>query len=144
MFSQTYLQDLHDVGSVQERVSLRSTRLYDFCDPVQRMEWLDVVVALVEYLRSGESRVGYLNAAVGKNMLHKSTTTMGESTEGGNKIEEDAGISNDIAEDVTSVREIRGIGGKVEKTGGTRLRRSSRKRPWEGIQQEEKGKGGTH
>jgi hypothetical protein len=34
--------------------------LYDFCDPRERGEWLDVVIALIEYLRSGESKVGIL------------------------------------------------------------------------------------
>jgi len=92
-----------------------------------------MLVALVEYLRSGGSRVGYLNAAVGKNMLHRSTSAIGE---GGNKIGDCAGVSNDIGEDVNEFREIRGVGEKVEETGGivgTRMRRSSRKRPWEDI-----------
>jgi len=52
-------------------VILSSTRLYVFCDPVQRREWLDVLIALIEYLRSGESHVGFLNNSVDKNMLHK-------------------------------------------------------------------------
>jgi hypothetical protein len=101
---------------------------------VERTEWLDVLVALVEYLRSGESRVGYLNAAVGKNMLHKSTLATGND---GNKIGDDVGVSNDIGEDVNEFREIRGIGDKMEEeTGGivgTPLRRSGGKRPWEDI-----------
>ena len=35
-----------------------------------RREWLDVLIALVEYLRSGTCRVGFLNS-VAWNMLHK-------------------------------------------------------------------------
>ena len=50
---------------------LSSTRLYEFCDLLQRGEWLDIFVALMEYLRSGTSRFGFLNNAVSNNMLHK-------------------------------------------------------------------------
>ena len=52
-------------------MDLCATRLYDFCDPKERGEWLDIFIALIEYLRSGESHVGYLNARVEKNMIHK-------------------------------------------------------------------------
>ena len=40
-------------------------------DPVQRGEWLDILVALIELLKSGESKVGFLNNSVERNMLHK-------------------------------------------------------------------------
>jgi hypothetical protein len=72
-FSQTYLQSVHDHGRINnsERVRLSSTRLYDFCDPVERAEWLDVLIALVEYLRSGTCHVGYLNNSLARDMLHK-------------------------------------------------------------------------
>jgi hypothetical protein len=46
-------------------------KLYDVCDPDARGQWLDVLIAMVEYLRSGESKVGYLNNSVEKNMLDK-------------------------------------------------------------------------
>ena len=42
-------------------VKLRSTRLYDFCDVHDCGECLDIVVVLIEYLRTGESKVGYPN-----------------------------------------------------------------------------------
>ena len=50
---------------------LSSTKLYDVCNPVERGEWLDVLIGLIEYLRSGDSRVGFLNNSVERNMLHK-------------------------------------------------------------------------
>jgi hypothetical protein len=60
------------VGVVNDSgVIMSSTPLYDFCDPEQRVQWLDIVIALMEYLRSGNSRVGFLNKDVVKNMLHK-------------------------------------------------------------------------
>ena len=34
-------------------------------------EWFDIVVALIQYLQSGESRVGFLNKNAGRNMLHR-------------------------------------------------------------------------
>jgi hypothetical protein len=52
-------------------VTLRTTKPYDFYDPKDRGEWLDIVIALIEYLRSGDSKVGYLNNQVLENMLHK-------------------------------------------------------------------------
>ena len=50
---------------------LSASPLYDFVDPAQRGEWLDVFIALIEFLRSGESRVGFLNRALTRNMIHK-------------------------------------------------------------------------
>jgi hypothetical protein len=52
-------------------VVLSSTKLYDVCKPIERREWLDVFIALIEYLRSGESKVGFLNNSLERNMLHK-------------------------------------------------------------------------
>src|SRR2546430_13392512 len=71
----------------EKRIALSSTRLYDFCDPVERGQWLDILIALIEYLRSGESKVGFLNRSLEKNMLNK---VEGEE-EGG--VEEDEGGS---------------------------------------------------
>ena len=68
------MKAVHDNGFISESengVTLSATRLYDFCDPVERGEWLDIVIALIEYLRSGTSDVGYLNNRVERNMLHK-------------------------------------------------------------------------
>ena len=60
------------IATAIKGVTLRSTWLYDFCDVDERGEWLDVLVALIEYLRSGESKVGYLNKYLERNMLHRS------------------------------------------------------------------------
>jgi hypothetical protein len=42
--------------------------LYDVCNTVDRGQWL---VALIEYLKSGRSKVRYLNCLHDMNMLHK-------------------------------------------------------------------------
>ena len=47
------------------------TKAYDFCDVVERGEWLEVFVALVQYLVSGESKVGFLNKSHPWNLIHK-------------------------------------------------------------------------
>jgi hypothetical protein len=53
-------------------VTLKSTKLYDFCVPAERVEWLDILIALIEYIRSGESKIRFLNKSMERNMLHKS------------------------------------------------------------------------
>jgi len=53
------------------RITLRCSRAYDFANVPERAAWLDVLVALVRYLQSGESRVGYLSRALRRNRLHK-------------------------------------------------------------------------
>ena len=52
-------------------VTLRCSGAYDFACVAERGAWLDVLVALVQYLQSGESRVGFLNKALERNKLHK-------------------------------------------------------------------------
>ena len=71
VFPKTYLEDIHDRGSVRDGVTLCASPLYDFVNPTKRGEWLDVFIALIEFLRSGESRVGFLNHALTRNMIHK-------------------------------------------------------------------------
>jgi hypothetical protein len=56
---------------VDESVTLSATRLYDVCNPTERGEWLDILIGLIQYLRSGSSKVGFLNNSVERNMLHK-------------------------------------------------------------------------
>lgn len=67
-----YLQTVYDEGSIlnENGVFLSATRMYDFCEPADRVLWLDILIALIEYLRSGESYVGALNNRLPKNMLH--------------------------------------------------------------------------
>lgn len=72
IFSKEYLRSIHDTGEVEDvEITLSSTRLYDFCEPVDRGEWLEIFVALIEYLRSGQSKVGFLNNRIEGNMIHK-------------------------------------------------------------------------
>jgi hypothetical protein len=160
-FPREYLKEIHDTGDIEkykagvksrkvtssgtveeegtvseeEGIKLSSTKLYDFCDPLERGEWLDILIALIEYLRSGESKVGFLNRSLEKNMLNKAEGVMEEGDgvvemgdmivvadlgeiPGGNtgipkRKEEDGGKEND------------GV------AGDTTLRRSSRKRELE-------------
>jgi hypothetical protein len=114
-------------------VTLRSTRLYDFCDVDHRGEWLDILVALIEYLRSGESKVGFLNKSLEKNMLHKSV--------------EDAHVEEtDVdVEETDAVGEGVGVTraemGRVEaEVEGSGLRRSERKRRLEKRDEDEEGR----
>ena len=64
---------VHDNGLVntEHPVTLKVTPRYDFCNREKRKEWFDIVIALFQYLQSGDSRVGFLNNNAPKNMLHK-------------------------------------------------------------------------
>lgn len=101
----------------EQGVTLRSTRLYDFCHVRERGEWLDVLVALIEYLRSGESKVGFLNKSLEKNMLHKDVEDAADEAVVGEEIPQTGGTGRVEGGDVGSVGDGRGG-----------LRRSRRKR----------------
>ena len=61
-----------DSSSDLQGVTMLRTREYDFANPTERAGWFDIFVALVRYLLSGESTVGYLNGRRGKgNPIHK-------------------------------------------------------------------------
>jgi len=68
-----YLVEIHDIGEIisDQSLTLQITQRYDFCDPEQRGLWIDIFVALVEYLRSGESKVQFLSASHPRNLIHK-------------------------------------------------------------------------
>jgi hypothetical protein len=74
-FPPAYLEYIHDTDyknqAITGTVTLSSTKLYDFYDPMERGEWLYIVIALIEYLRSGENKVGFLNKSLERNKLHK-------------------------------------------------------------------------
>lgn len=71
-FPPDYLVHLRDKGLVTDRgVTLNRTKMYDFADVTQRGEWFDLFVALLQYLKSGEAKVGYLNRSHPKNALHR-------------------------------------------------------------------------
>jgi hypothetical protein len=71
IFPKEYLRSIHDTGYVEgDGVTLSSTRLFDFREPTDRGEWLEIFVALVEYLRSGQSKVGFLNNGIEENVIH--------------------------------------------------------------------------
>ena len=49
--------------------------MYDFANISERGEWLDTFIALIQYLKSGEAKVGYLNRLHPKNALHRVSTS---------------------------------------------------------------------
>jgi hypothetical protein len=67
------LKDLYHKGKVEEGsgVILDRSKAYDFGDVRERGEWLEVFVALIQYLLSGESQVGFLNNSHPWNLIHK-------------------------------------------------------------------------
>ena len=67
------------------------------CDPDERGQWLDVLIAMVEYLRSGENKVGYLNNSVEKNMLHKENEVHFEESVNGEQGKIGEGDAGDVA-----------------------------------------------
>lgn len=70
-FPQKYLKELYHEGvPALGDVFLNRTRPYDFCDVADRGDWFDIFVALVQYLLSGESKVGFLNNHP-RNLIHK-------------------------------------------------------------------------
>lgn len=70
-FPKDYLYELYHTGETTGKVTLHTTKAYDFCDVAERDEWLDIFVALVQYLISGESKVGFLNKNHPWNLIHK-------------------------------------------------------------------------
>ena len=80
------------------------TREYDFANAEERVEWFDIFVALVQYLLSGESKVGYLNNQLGgtnpihKNALAVSTGSGKRVRDGDDSVEIDAGSISELRE----------------------------------------------
>ena len=66
-----YLKDIYDTGFSNTNVNLQCTPMYDFCDPEKRGQWCDIFVAVVEYLRIGESKVQWLSKSHPKNLIHR-------------------------------------------------------------------------
>ena len=87
-FPRDYLRTVHDDGVINEAgVTLKMTPPYNFCDGGKQEQWFDIVVALVQYLQSGVSRVGFLNCNAPWNMLHKDIETQVEMEESASKSE---------------------------------------------------------
>ena len=74
-FPREYLIQLRDKGISDMTVTLNRTKMYDFADLEHRAEWFDLYIALLQYLISGEAKVGYLNREHPKNALDKVTLT---------------------------------------------------------------------
>jgi hypothetical protein len=70
-FPQQYLKEMYHAGEPSSGVVLNHTRTYDFCEVHERGQWFDVFVALLQYLLSGESKVGFLNNEHPWNLIHK-------------------------------------------------------------------------
>jgi hypothetical protein len=143
MLPSNYLIQIHDNGTLSEdapRVTLSVTKQYDFCNPTQRGEWVDILIALIEYLRSGESKLGFLNKSLEKNMLHKAEGgAVGVEVAEDSDVEDeevDADMSIDVAEETSG-----GTGTKDRKRTAvvpeiSTPRRSSRKRGLKDVDQE--------
>jgi hypothetical protein len=71
VFPREYLRQVRDKGFADIPVTLNRTKTYDFADVYQRGAWFDLFVALLQYLKSGEAKVGYLNQLHPKNALHR-------------------------------------------------------------------------
>ena len=76
MFPKQYLCELYNDGVPtpdSRGVTLGHTKPYDFGKLDDRAEWFDIFVALIQYLLSGESKVGYLNNSNPDtwNLIHK-------------------------------------------------------------------------
>jgi hypothetical protein len=54
-----------------EGVIVNRSKAYDTCKVDERSEWVDIFVALIQYLLSGESKVGSLNNSHPRNLIHK-------------------------------------------------------------------------
>ena len=73
-FPRGYLSELYHHGqptTESKGVVLDRSRTYDFGKVDERGGWFDLFVALVQYLLSGESKVGYLNNEHPRNLIHK-------------------------------------------------------------------------
>jgi hypothetical protein len=74
VFPQQYLHELYHDGepsAISEGVILNRSKSFDFCKVNERGEWFDIFVALIQYLLSGESKVGFLNNSHPRNLIHK-------------------------------------------------------------------------
>jgi hypothetical protein len=75
-FPAAYLHDVYSNGEPgvdSHGVTLTKTKAYNLVDIDERGEWFDIFVALIQYLLSGESKVGYLNniSPGNWNLIHK-------------------------------------------------------------------------
>ena len=70
IYSDGELGEFDENGNPSEGVILKQTKPYDFSKVDERGEWLEIFVALIQYLVSGESKVGFLNNN-SWNLIHK-------------------------------------------------------------------------
>jgi hypothetical protein len=117
-------------------VNMKVTPPYNFCDPEQRKEWFDIVVALFQYLQSGESKVGFLNKKHPKNMLHKDIEAEVEEKENGtdeSQSEEEVESEGDQEEPSTTAGPVQSSANKrasdKEAESGRKAKRRRREPP---------------
>lgn len=67
------MKELYNDGEStgEEGVTLNRTKLFNFSNVNERGQWFDIFVALIQYLLSGESKVGFLNNRHLWNLIHK-------------------------------------------------------------------------
>jgi hypothetical protein len=66
-----YLKKIREKGLADSYVTLNRTKLFEFGNLKDRAEWVDLFLALMQYLISGEAKVGYLNRHHPRNPLHR-------------------------------------------------------------------------
>jgi hypothetical protein len=73
LFPQRYLHELDHDGEpkTSNGVILNRSKAYDLCKVDERGEWFHISVALIRYLLSGESKVGFLNNSHPRNLIHQ-------------------------------------------------------------------------
>lgn len=87
-FPREYLIQLRDTGIATTGVTLNRTKMFDFANLDHRAEWFDLFIALMQYLKSGEAKVGYLNRLHPKNALHRDVETTLEQEESSENVED--------------------------------------------------------
>jgi len=108
---------------------LSATKLYDMCNVAERAQWLDILIALIEYLRSGKSKVGYLNTSHERNMLHKGVEEQAEAIIAGDQLGQE---HQDNSKDTTERETGEGVSDGCDQLGSAEgdlavpLRRSAR------------------
>ena len=69
-FDKIYLEQIYKQGRVSKGATLCSTPPYDIRNRSSG-ELVDILVALIQYLKSGESKVANLGNVLTKNVIHK-------------------------------------------------------------------------
>ena len=64
-FSDTYLRSIYYGGWPEEQLALQRSKSYDMLEPEERVEFFDIMVALIWKVLAGEVKTGYLDKDLG-------------------------------------------------------------------------------